>query len=115
MERHYEFTGETISAYNKILHRIRATKDLPEHEVEKGELGGWIEKYENLADNAWVSENAKVFDNAVVFGNAIVFENARIFDNAMIFGDAIVYGNAIIYGNARVHGKSEISENACIS
>ena len=102
MERHYEFTGETISAYNKILHRIRATKDLPEHEVEKGELGGWIEKYENLADNAWVSENAKVFDNAMVFGNA------------MIFGDAIVYGNAIIYGNARVHGKSEICENACI-
>ena len=97
MERHYEFTGETISAYNKILHRIRATKDLPEHEVEKGELGGWIEKYENLADNAWVSENAKVFDNAVVFGNAIDFENA------------------IIYGNARVHGKSEICENACIS
>ena len=102
MERHYEFTGETISAYNKILHRIRATKDLPEHEVEKGELGGWIEKYENLADNVWVSENAKVFDNAMVFGNA------------MIFGDAIVYGNAIIYGNARVHGKSEICENACI-
>ena len=96
MERHYEFTGETIAVYNKILHRIRATKDLPEHEVEKGELGGWIEKYENLADNAWVSENA------------------RIFDNAMIFGDAIVYGNAIIYGNARVHGKSEIFENACI-
>lgn len=109
MERHYEFTGETIAVYNKILHRIRATKDLPEHEVEKGELGGWIEKYENLADNAWVSENAKVF------GNAIVFENARIFDNAMIFGDAIVYGNAIIYGNARVHGKSEICENTCIS
>ena len=102
MERHYEFTGETISAYNKILHRIRATKDLPEHEVEKGELGGWIEKYENLADNVWVSENAKIFDNAMVFGNA------------MIFGDAIVYGNAIIYGNARVHGKSEICENACI-
>lgn len=108
MERHYEFTGETIAVYNKILHRIRATKDLPEHEVEKGELGGWIEKYENLADNAWVSENAAVFDNAMVFGNAIVFENARIFDNAMIFGDAIVYGNA------RVHGKSEICENACI-
>ena len=108
MERHYEFTGETIAVYNKILHRIRATKDLPEHEVEKGELGGWIEKYENLADNVWVSENAKVFDNAMVF------ENARIFDNAMIFGDAIVYGNAIIYGNARVHGKSEICENACI-
>jgi len=108
MERHYEFTGETIAVYNKILHRIRATKDLPEHEVEKGELGGWIEKYENLVDNAWVSENAKVFDNAMVFGNAIVFENARIFGNAMIFGDAIVYGNA------RVHGNSEICENACI-
>lgn len=102
MERHYEFTGETIAVYNKILHRIRATKDLPEHEVEKGELGGWIEKYENLVDNAWVSENAKVFDNAMVFGNA------------MIFGDAIVYGNAKIYGNARVHGNSEICENACI-
>ena len=90
MERHYEFTGETIAVYNKILHRIRATKDLPEHEVEKGELGGWIEKYENLADNAWVGDEAKVF------GNARVFENA------------------IVYGNARVHGNSEICENACI-
>ena len=49
MKRHYEFTGETKRFYDKKLYRIQATEDLPLHEVKQGELGGWIEKYENLA------------------------------------------------------------------
>ena len=44
MERHYEFTGETKWFYDKKLYRIRATEDLPLHEVKQGELGGWSEK-----------------------------------------------------------------------
>lgn len=40
--------------------------------VEKGELGGFIEKEDNLShdDNAWVYGNAQVSGNAWVSGNA---------------------------------------------
>ena len=136
MERHYEFTGKTKWFYDKKLYRIRATKDLPLHEVKQGELGGWIEKYENLADNAWVGGEAKVFGNARVFGyaeisgnvlvrdkakvyeDAQVFENTRVFDSAEIYGSALVSGNSEIYGNAKVYdtavifGSAEIYGNA---
>ena len=46
-----------------------------------GELGGWIEKEENLSHkgNAWVSENAVVRGNAMVRKNAVVSENAEVF------------------------------------
>ena len=54
--------------------------------VEKGELGGYVEKEENLNHygNAWVSGNARVYGNAEVYGNAwvsklndyIVFKNS---------------------------------------
>ena len=78
MKRHYEFTGETKRFYDKKLYRIRATEDLPLHEVKQGELGGWIEKYENLAVYAWVADEAKVFGNARVSGNLEEFKKKVI-------------------------------------
>lgn len=39
----YELTGETKEIGGKILHRIRALIDIPEHDVKAGDLGGWIE------------------------------------------------------------------------
>ncbi|MFR2999382.1 MAG: hypothetical protein ACLTNG_07885, partial [Enterocloster sp.] len=70
----YEFTGETkkVEMLFRIvtLHRIRATVSFGL--VEVGELGGWIEKEENLSHDgkAWVWGNAKVWGNAEVWGNA---------------------------------------------
>ena len=127
MERHYEFTGKTKWFYDKKLYRIRATKDLPLHEVKQGELGGWIEKYENLADNAWVGDEAKVFGNARVFENAIVYEDANVFGNARVFGNADISGNvlvrdkakvyedALVFENTRVFDSAEIYGNALVS
>lgn len=46
--------------------------------VVKGELGGWIEKKENLSDG----------DNAWVSGNALVSGNARVSGDALVSGDA---------------------------
>ena len=104
MKRYYEFTGETKRFYDKKLYRIRATEDLPLHEVKQGELGGWIEKYENLAVYAWVADEAKVFGNARVSGNA------KINGNTKVFGEAIISGNSEIYGNAKVSGTAKIRE-----
>lgn len=57
----YEFTGETKEFLGHTLHRIRAVIDFGD--VKAGDLGGWIEKEENLSHegNAWVCGNAEVW------------------------------------------------------
>lgn len=67
----FEFTGETktISLLFRIatLHRIRAVAEFGL--VKVGDLGGWIEKEENLSHDgkAWVCGDAEVWGNAEVF------------------------------------------------
>lgn len=78
----YEFTGETkeirLLFRTATLHRIRATVAFGI--VEVGDLGGWIEKEENLSHEgkAWVCGNAKVCGNAEVWGNAEVFSASHV-------------------------------------
>lgn len=130
MDKKYEFTGETMNFSGHVLHRIRALRDLDI--AESGDLGGWIEKEENLDHdgNAWVFGNAKVYGNAMVlgnahiygmaevYGNAYVYDNAEMCDHAKAFGTSRVYGNADIFGNAsvysnaHVHGDAEVSGEA---
>ena len=70
----YEFTGETkqveLSFRTVTLHRIKAVAEFGI--VKVGDLGGWIEKEENLSHdgNAWVYGNAEVCGDAKVYGNA---------------------------------------------
>ena len=67
----FEFTGETktISLFFRTatLHRIRAVAEFGL--VKIGDLGGWIEKEENLSHEgkAWVCGDAEVWGNAKVF------------------------------------------------
>ena len=85
----FEFTGETktISLFFRTatLHRIRAVAEFGL--VKVGDLGGWIEKEENLSHEgkAWVCGNAKVCGNAEVWGNAEVCGNAKVCGNAEVF------------------------------
>ena len=79
----YEFTGETkeirLLFRTATLHRIRATVAFGI--VEVGDLGGWIEKEENLSHEgkAWVCGDAKVCGDAEVCGDAKVWGNAKVF------------------------------------
>ena len=77
-----------ITMFGIELFRIKALISFDN--VKKGELGGYVEKEENLSHsgNAWVSGNARVSGDARVSGNAWVYGNARV------SGDAEVYGNA---------------------
>ena len=88
MERKYEFTEETTNTDGAILHRIKAVRDFGD--VKKGDVGGFIEKEENLSQDgiAWV------------YGRARVYGNTRISGNVHIHGDVRIYGNARISGNA---------------
>ena len=78
----FEFTGETktISLFFRTatLHRIRAVAEFGL--VKIGDLGGWIEKEENLSHEgkAWVWGNAKVCGDAKVWGNAKVFSASHV-------------------------------------
>ena len=78
----YEFTGETKQVGflgNITVKRIRATMEFGV--IKIGDLGGWIEKEENLSHegDAWVCGNAEVYGNAKVYGNAWVCGNAEVF------------------------------------
>ena len=121
MEKKYELTDEIIKWYGKTLHRIKALKDFGN--IKEGDLGGYIEKEDNLSHNSdcWIYGNAQVFGNAEVYGNALVFGYAEVYGNAKVFGNAEVYGNAQVfgsadvYGNALVCGDAQVFGNAIIS
>ena len=78
----FELTTNTKMFLGKKLFQIKALISFGD--VEAGELGGYIEKEENLsqAGNAWGTDNARVAGNA------------RVTDNAWVTGDAWVAGNA---------------------
>ena len=117
---HYEFTGETMDYHSRTLHRIRATIDLPIQGVDNGDLGGWIEKEENLQGSAWVFDEAKVFDDAVVYGyakicnNAVVYQKAKVYEDAKIFDNSIIFGKAEVSGYTRVYNHTLFYEDAKI-
>jgi hypothetical protein len=76
--KRYKLTKNTKVEFGVKLFQIEATVDFKY--AKKGELGGWIEKEENLEQdgNAWVAGDARVFGDAQVSGDARVFGNAWV-------------------------------------
>ena len=114
----YELTNEIKNLENGlVLYRIRALKDFAD--VKAGDLGGFIQKESNLAQDgyAWVDGDACVYgdaevcSNAWVYGNAKVHGDAKVFGNVEVFGEADVCGNVDLYGEACVHGDAAISKD----
>lgn len=109
-----------VLSYKIDLYRIRALIDFGD--VKKGNLGGYIQREENLSHegNAWIYDEAKVYGSARVYGNACVsdesvvwgraevYGKAEVFENAEVSGHAKVYGNAMVYGNAKVKDNAEV-------
>jgi carbonic anhydrase/acetyltransferase-like protein (isoleucine patch superfamily) len=118
-KEHYKIREDlSIKFKGRTLYRIEALEDLPKHNVKSGDIGGFVESYNNLSDDAWVGGDAKVFynarvyENARVVGDAQVFGNAQVSGNALVLGDAKVHGNAELYAGAQVYGDAEVFENA---
>jgi NDP-sugar pyrophosphorylase family protein len=122
MSKKYEFTGETrVVVYKKSgdfvnvnLKRIRALRDFGD--VRTGDLGGWIEKEDNLSQEGkcWVYHNAIAAGNSKISGGACIKDNAQIFDNIKISEMAIISGEARISGDSIISGTTHVSINACI-
>ncbi len=116
MKRKFELTDETVTAgHGAVLYRIRAVEDIPLHCVRKGDLGGFVEKIENLSGNAWVFDDAQVYGYAQVFGDAQVSDDAQVYGDARVYGDSHVYGDARVYGYAQVFGGARVSGYARVS
>ena len=83
----YETTDE-VHPEHANLRRIRALRDIPVIDVKQGDLGGWIECENNLAQegDCWISDDAIVSDRARVYYNAQVSNNACVSDNAQVYG-----------------------------
>lgn len=89
MAKKFELTEEFVTnIFGKKLFRIKALMAFGD--IEEGELGGYMEKEENLDNdgNAWVSGDAQVCGNALVSGNAWVSGDARVSGNAQVSGNA---------------------------
>lgn len=127
-----------------LFYRLVALRDIPEHGVKAGDLGGFVEEGDILSHegSCWIGENAmvgpfvKVQDNAYIGGNAhvlnnfdsrslVIKENASITGNAKVwlrrFGaerpdeSTLIAGNAQISGNAQLINVRFVLGNAKIS
>lgn len=108
---HYEDEG------NARLYRIRALRDIPRHNVKAGDLGGFVERYENLSQtgDAWVADAAVVAGCAYVSGDALVCDTAQVTGHVQVAEQATVAGNAIVYDNVVVAGAAAVVGNAVVS
>ena len=77
----FELTTESIYLLGTKLFRIKALVTFGC--VKKGELGGFVEKEENLDHT----------------GSTLIFGNAKVYGNALVHGDEEVSGNAEVSGN----------------
>lgn len=120
----YAFTGEykTIAhprwaGREVTLYRIQALRDIPEHNVHAGDIGGWIESESNLSQfgSAWVSENGAVFDSAVCMVGAHVTGNARQYEFCVSRGNATLGGYAQQCGTSQISGSSYIGGSVTVT
>lgn len=118
----------TKIAYNSnneeiTLYQIRALRDFtcpfklnPDGEildqtlVKKGDLGGYVQKEENLSheDGCWIFEEAEVRDNGRVEGNARLTGRSLVRDNAVVKGYSCLAANAYVWGNAILDGATQM-------
>ena len=89
----FELTTESIYLLGTKLFRIKALVTFGC--VKKGELGGFVEKEENLDHT----------------GSALVHGGAKVYEKAWLYGNAWVYGNALVHGDEEVSGNAEVSGN----
>ena len=116
-ETKYRMTGTRKEVRGVYVYKIVCVQDfeLPNGSVvEANDVGGWIEKPENL----WQKGNCWVDGDAVVFGSGVVMDSGYITDNALceglISGAGSVYGNSFIAKTGKVSGTAVVSDDAIV-
>lgn len=109
MDKHFELTDKfIINAFGAKLFQIKCTRKIKYADI--GDLGGYIEKEDNLSGNAWVYGDAWVYGNAQVSGNAKVSGNAWVSNNNEHCGfDCFGSANRHTHSYKTKSGKIEIT------
>ena len=125
MERYFKLTEETrVNEAGRKLRQIECTRDFKF--AQAGELGGFIEKEENLGSEAWVDEGAQVWGEAKVINGSVLRDNARVYGRSKVRNGSVIYDEARVYdyalvdacsvgGQAKVYGKSWISRGVSMA
>ena len=125
MERYFKLTEETIvNEAGRKLRQIECIRDFKF--AQAGELGGFIEKEENLGSEAWVDEGAQVWGEAKVINGSVLRDNARVYGRSKVRNGSVIYDEARVYdyalvdacsvgGQAKVYGKSWISRGVSMA
>lgn len=100
--------------FTTTVYRIVALRSFAD--VHRGDLGGYIEKENNLSQtgSCWVYDNACVFEEATVFGSAIIRDFAEVFEAAGIHDRATVYGHAEVFGFANLSDDCRVFDYASV-
>lgn len=95
--------NKSVGMYNNKtydLYQIEALIDIPEADVKKGDLGGYIQGEFNLSNNpddiSWVDIYSKVYGNSVIT-NSLVY-SSNVADSNIIsssLANADIYGSTI--------------------
>jgi hypothetical protein len=109
INKKYILTDESKQFAGKTVYRIKALRSFGK--VKKGDLGGWIETYNNLSQygNCWVGDNAQVAGDVNISIDAQIYDNAQISGMATIWGDARIYGKSVLTKVNKISDRVEIS------
>ena len=101
-----------VNFVDKKLYRMRAIRDFENRKgvVKKGELGGFIEGFDNVSGNGWITNDSLVFGNAYVKDYCIVSGSSVIHDKAKILGKASIV-NSRIHEEALIEGRVTIKDS----
>lgn len=102
-ERSYVLTDSELDADGTSVYRVKAVRDIPRHGVKVGDIGGYVEGYHSLQDNAWVA------------GDAVVMNGGRVVENAFVCGDALVDSGSTVSGNAILMGHAALCEGSLLT
>lgn len=95
----YEITSESILFEGIVLYQIKALSNIPVRSVIAGDLGGYIEKASNLAQDGecWVYPNARILEDAMAL------ESSAVRDTSVLRGTAVIKGNSLLTGNSMMN------------
>lgn len=98
---HYEFTEESKRMRGMTAYRIRALIDMPDMDVQAGDLGGFVTKDSILSKESWVGGDAKVWQS-ILEGNNRIDDNGCV-EKSHLFGECNILQNAFIM-NSKIAG-----------
>lgn len=113
----YELSEEAAMINGVLHHRIRAVRafSLPNGmSVASGQLGGWVENENNLAQEGkcWVTENAILSGNCRVEDDVLVRDNGYVCGDALLKDRVIVKDKGVVGHYAKLRGNIIVKETS---